>query len=300
MRSTAIAAIALQDIALFVEVARGRSFTRASETLSVPNATLSRRIAVLEQRVGVRLLERSTRRVELTEVGKRYFERCERVVEEASIAHQMLKETVERPAGHLRISMPVDFGLAYVAPIVEEFARYYPEITMELELSPRHADFVAGRVDVALRLGEVKQEQLVARSLGHVARALYASPAYLALRGAPVRPTDLREHDCILMSNQRHPSRWRLVRGTRAVDVSVQGRFSTNSVAMMQRLAEQGYGIAGLAPALVRAAYDAGRLKPVLEDWECERMPVRALTASRLVPARVRTFVDFLASRLAG
>jgi DNA-binding transcriptional LysR family regulator len=139
VRSPAV--MALQDMALFVEVARARSFTRASKASGIPIATLSRRVAMLEKRVGVRLLERTTRRLTLTEPGRRYLERCERIVQEADIAHEILQEAAERPAGHLRVSMPVEFGLISIAPIIDEFARHYPEITIDAELSPRPANF---------------------------------------------------------------------------------------------------------------------------------------------------------------
>jgi DNA-binding transcriptional LysR family regulator len=296
--SRASAGMALQDMALFVEVARALNFTRASETSGIPIATLSRRIAALEKRVGVRLLERTTRRLTLTEAGKRYLERCERVVQEASIADEVLRDAVERPSRHLRISTPVEFGLFNIAPIVDEFVRYYPEITIDLDLSSRAANFVDENVDVSIRLGEIRNQSLVARRLGSAERLLYASPAYLVQRGVPKRPADLVEHDCILQTYMAVPSVWRLISGKSSVDVDVHGRFSTNNVSMTQRCAEQGHGVAALSPALVRSAHHAGKLRRVLDDWSFPPMPVHAVMTSRLLPARVRTFVDFLASRL--
>src|SRR5258707_10640890 len=139
---SSLAAADLQDMTFFVEVARALSFTRASKASGIPIATLSRRVATLEKRVGVRLLERTTRRLALTEPGRRYLERCERIVQEADIAHEILKDAAERPAGHLRVSVPVEFGLISIAPIIDEFARHYPEITIDAELSPRPANFV--------------------------------------------------------------------------------------------------------------------------------------------------------------
>jgi DNA-binding transcriptional LysR family regulator len=293
-----LAVMALQDMALFVEVARAASFTRASRISGVPIATLSRRIATLEKRVGVRLLERTTRRLTLTEPGRRYLERCERIVQEADIAHEILKEAAERPSGHLRISMPVEFGLTLVAPIIDEFARNYPEITVDAELSSRPADFVDDNVDVSIRLGEIRDTSLIARRLGIAARLLYASPSYLARRGVPKHPKDLGEHDCILQSYMAHPGVWSLISGKRAVDVDVHGRFSSNNVSMTLKFAEQGHGIAALSPPNVREAYDSGAVRQVLVDWSFPPAPVHAVMTSRLVPARVRAFVDFLASRL--
>jgi DNA-binding transcriptional LysR family regulator len=293
-----LAVMALQDMALFVEVARAQSFTRASKASGVPIATLSRRVATLEKRVGVRLLQRTTRRLSLTEPGRRYLERCERIVEEAGIAHEILKEAAERPAGHLRLSMPVEFGLISIAPIIGEFARHYPEISIDAELSQRAADFAGENVDVSIRLGEIRDPSLIARRLGNAARLLYASPAYLARRGTPSHPADLGRHDCVLQSYMAQPTRWRLVSGESSVDVDVHGRLSTNNVSMTLKFAEQGYGIAVLAPPIARPAFDAGTVRRVLDDWSFPPMPVHAVMTSRLVPARVRAFVDFLASRL--
>jgi DNA-binding transcriptional LysR family regulator len=285
-------------MALFVEVARALSFTRASQASGIPIATLSRRIAMLEKRVGVRLFERTTRRLTLTEPARRYLERCERVVQEADIAHEALKEAVERPAGHLRLSMPVEFGLAFIAPVIDEFARHYPEITIDADLSQRPVNFVDENVDVSIRLGEIRNRSLIARRLGSAERLLYGAPSYLARRGAPAQAADLGAHDCILQTYMAKPAIWTLVSAKRSVDVSVHGRFSTNNVSMTLRFAEQGYGIAALSPAIARTAYDTGAIRRVLDGWSFPPMPVHAVMTSRLVPARVRVFIDFLASRL--
>ncbi len=298
MAAQSLADMALQDMAVFVEVARALNFTRASKLSGMPVATLSRRIALLEKRVGVRLFERSTRRLVLTEPGKRYLERCERIVQDAVAAHEVLKEAAERLAGHLRLSMPVEFGLTLIAPIIDEFARQYPDITVDTDLTSRPANFVDENVDVSIRLGEIRDQSLVARRLGSAARLLYASPSYLAKRGEPRNPKDLGAHQCILQSYMAEPGVWRLVSGKKTLDVDVQGRFSTNNVSMTLKFAEQGHGIAALSPPIARAAYDAGAVRQVLREWSFPPMPVHAVMTSRLVPARVRAFVEFLVSRL--
>jgi DNA-binding transcriptional LysR family regulator len=290
--------LALQDMALFVEVARAGSFTGAAKASGVPIATLSRRIAALEKRVGVRLFERTTRRLAVTEPGRRYLERCEVIVQEAGLAHEALMDTARRPAGRLRLSMPVEFGLSLIAPIVDEFARRYPEIAFDLDLSSRPAALVDQKVDVSIRLGEITDPSLVVRRLGGAARLFYASPAYLARRGTPGQPSDLGAHDCILQSYMVRPTVWRLISGDSAIDVEVRGRFSTNNVSMTLWLAEQGHGVAALSPAIARPAHEAGAVRRVLDGWSLPPMPVHAVMTSRLMPARVRLFVDFLASRL--
>src|SRR5580692_826645 len=181
----------------FVEVARALSFTRASKTSGIPIATLSRRVALLEKRVGVRLFQRTTRRLALTEPGKRYLERCERVVQDAAAAQEALMEAAERLTGHLRLSMPVEFGLTLIAPIIDEFARLYPEVTFEADLTPRLANFADANVDLSIRLGEIGDRSLIVRRLGNAARFIYASPSYLARHGEPQHPRELGRHECI-------------------------------------------------------------------------------------------------------
>jgi len=292
------AILALQDMALFVEVAHAGSFTGAAKASGVPIATLSRRIAAMEKRVGVRLFERTTRRLAVTEPGRRYLERCEVIVQEAGLAHEALMDAAKRPAGRLRLSMPVEFGLSLIAPPIEEFARRYPDIAFDLDLSSRPAPLADQKVDVSIRLGEITDPSLVVRRLGGAARLFYASPSYLARRGAPAELSDLSAHDCILQSYMVWPDVWRLISGDAAVDVEVRGRFSTNNVSMTLRLAEQGYGVAALSPAIARPAHEAGAVRRVLDGWSLPPMPVHAVMTSRLMPARVRLFVDFLASRL--
>ena len=288
----------LHDMALFVEVARTGSFNRASLSLGMPGATLSRRIAGMEKQLGVRLFDRSTRRVELTTAGRRYFDRCASLVDEARLAEEALKEAASHADGHLRVSMPVDLGVHVVGPLLPEFARAYPGISFDIDLSPRHADVVGEQVDVAIRIGTVREDHLVVRRIGWIQQALYASPAYLAVRSPPQTPAELAAHDCIYGSAQRREPRWHLQHGTDTCDVPVRGRFGVNNHGLMQQLAERGMGIAALTPALVQNAVLQGRLVPVLASWTVPRLPIQAVVASHLQPAAVRAFVDFLAQRL--
>jgi DNA-binding transcriptional LysR family regulator len=298
MPASALAPSDLQDMIFFVEVARALNFTLASKTSGIPIATLSRRVAAMEKRVGVRLLARTTRRLALTEPGKRYFERCERILQDAAAAHEVLKEAAERLTGHLRLSMPVEFGLSLVAPIIDEFSRLYPDITFEADLTPRPANFADENIDLSIRLGEVSSSSLIVRRLGTAARLFYASPSYLAKYGEPAHPKDLARHECILQSYMAEPGIWRVVSGKRSIDVNVHGRFSTNNVSMTLKFAEQGHGIAALSPPNVRSSFDGGAVRQILSDWSLPPMPVHVVMTSRLIPARVRVFLDFLANRL--
>jgi DNA-binding transcriptional LysR family regulator len=298
MPARALAPSDLQDMIFFVEVARALNFTRASKASGIPLATLSRRVALMEKRVGVRLFQRTTRRLALTEPGKRYLERCERIVQDAAAAQEALKDAAERLTGHMRLSMPVEFGLTLIAPIINEFAYLHPEITFETDLTPRPTNFVDENIDLSIRLGEISNPSLIVWCLGSAARLFYASPSYLARYGEPAHPRDLARHECILQSYMAQPGVWRVVLGKRSFDVNVHGRFSTNNVSMTLKFAEQGHGIAALSPPNVRQSFDSGAVRQILVDWSLPSMPVHAVMTSRLVPARVRAFVDFLANRL--
>ncbi|MFM9886852.1 MAG: LysR substrate-binding domain-containing protein [Burkholderiales bacterium] len=289
----------LADIALFVEVARTGSFSRASVKLTVPSATLSRRIAAMEQRLGVRLFDRTTRRVELTEPARRYFERCAHLVDDARLAQEALRGATAQPSGRLCVSMPVDLGIHWIGPLLPDFARLHPGITFELDLSPRHSDLIAEHVDVAIRLGPVRGDKLIARRIGGVKQALFAAPSYLDRRGRPRQPADLAEHDCLHVAATTRPARWRMSRGKNTMEVMVRGRFELNNVSLMRLLAERGMGVAMLPPVLAREGVMAGRLEQVLAEYELAALTLHAIMSSRLQPAAVRTFVDFIASRLA-
>jgi DNA-binding transcriptional LysR family regulator len=292
-------AASLGDMVLFVEVARAASFTRASTRLGVPSATLSRRIAAMERRLGVRLFNRTTRRVEMTDAARRYLERCEHLVDEARLAETALRDTAERPSGHLRVSMPVDLGMHWVGPLLPEFARAHPGIRFDIDLSARFADLMGEQVDVALRLGPVKGDRLVVRRVGAVKQALYAATSYLDRRGRPEQPADLLDHECLHLGTVASPAPWRLKNSTQTVDVAVRGRFGLNNIGLMRLLAERGMGVAMLSPVLVRESVAQGRLEPVLPGFAAPPLPLHAVTFSHLQPAAVRAFVQFIAQRLA-
>ena len=287
----------MHDMTLFVEVARTGNFSRASLNLGVPGATLSRRVAAMERDFGVRLFDRTTRRVELTEAGRRHFERCGRLVDEARLAQEALRETAVQPSGHVRLSMPVDLGVAAVGPLLTEFSRQYPAITFDLDLSPRNTDLVGEHVDVAIRLGTVKNDKLVARRIGSVDQKLFAAPGYLALHGKPTQPADLVKHECVLLRSAQRQALWRLQGDADAEEVLVTGRFMTNNVGLMRVLAERGMGIAVLDPSLVREALASGSLVQVLPEWSAPRLPLHAVMSSRMQPASVRALLDFLVAR---
>lgn len=287
----------LNDMVLFVEVAKALSFRRASEATGVPNSTLSRRISILEKVIGLRLLHRTTRKIELTEAGQIYFERCKRIVDEAKLAHEQLGEMLAQPSGVLRASLPVDFAVTYLAPLITEFAALYPGITFDFDLTPRRVDLVSEPFDVAIRMGESENSQLIARSLASLTPYLYASPGYLERSGEPAEPADLEQHECLGILKAGVGS-WALHDGKRTVTVSVDGRFTLNSVGMIRRLATLDMGIILMPEEIVADELANGKLRRIMSEWHGTAMPVYAITETRLLPAKTQRFIEFLSERL--
>ena len=285
----------LNDMALFVEVVKAKSFRAAGDATGVPNSTLSRRIGTLEKSIGLRLLHRTTRRIELTEAGQIYYDRCRRIVEEARMAHEQLGEMLAQPSGVLRASLPVDFATIYLAPLIAEFARRYPGITFDLDLTPRRVDLVTEPFDVAIRMGEQPSSTLIARQLARLTPHLYASPRYLKMVGEPTEPAELQHHECLGFSKF---GPWMLHKNDATAEVDIGRRFTVNSVGMYRSLAVLDQGIALLAQGVVKDDVAEGRLRRVLPGWQGSPIPVYALTETRLLPAKTLRFIEFLQERL--
>ena len=285
----------LNDMALFVEVVKAKGFRSAAEAMGVANSTLSRRISTLEKTIGLRLLHRTTRKIELTEAGQIYFERCKRIVDEARLAHEQLGEMLAQPSGVLRASLPVDFAVTYLTPLIAEFAGLYPGITFDFDLTPRRVDLVSEPFDVAIRMGESENSQLIARTLASLTPYLYASPGYLERSGEPNKPADLERHECLSILKA---GSWTLHAGKRNATVSVGGRFTLNSVGMMRRLATLDMGIVLMPEEIVADELASGKLRRIMPGWHGTPMPVYAITETRLLPAKTQRFIEFLRKRL--
>lgn len=285
-------------MALFVEVVKAKGFRHAAEAVGIPNSTVSRRISTLEKAIGLRLLHRTTRKIELTEAGQIYFERCKRIVDEAKLAHEQLGELLAQPSGVLRASLPVDFANIYLAPLIAEFARRYPGISFDFDLTPRLVDLVSEPFDVAIRMGTPANSNLYARQLANLACYLFASPRYLEQFGDPSHPADLTQHECLGFRSTK-ASVWILRKADESAEVAVGGRFQLNSVGLIRKLATLDQGIALLPVEIVAEDVAQGRLRRVLPDWEGPATPVYAMTETRLLPAKTQRFIEFLRERLA-
>lgn len=285
----------LNDMALFVEVVKAKGFARAAEAIGMPSSTLSRRIGLLERAIGLRLFNRTTRRVELTDAGRAYFEQCERIVEDARLAHEQLEDLLANPTGTIRVSLPVDFANVYLTPLIVDFAQEFPGVSFDFDLTPRRVDLIAEHFDVAIRAGEPEDSRLIARLLLRLQPYVVAAPSYISRYGAPSHPRELVGHDCLHMPRS---NRWRLSNATENIEIDVRGRFKLNSNSMIRGLAELGQGIALVPQQIVADHLRDGRLVRLLPDWQGAPIPVYAITETRLLPAKVQRFIEYLQRRL--
>lgn len=291
--------IQLNDIALFVEVAKRKSFSQAAEALGIPASTLSRRITDLELNVGVKLLHRSTRRIDLTEAGLMYFESCRPIIEEARVAHDQLLDMAAQPKGRLRVSMPASLAQLVLPAVIRDFRSQHPDIECDFDLSLAPIDPITNPFDLALRFGKQPDSNLVARQLVLMDHRLYASPDYLSLHGTPRTPADLGHHECLRPAMSDAFSYWILHSGEKVERVAVSGRLAANNVGMLSRFASQGLGIAPLLflDAIDQPFREKGLVR-VLPEWALTPIPLFALLPSRTIPAKTRAFLDFIQPRL--
>jgi DNA-binding transcriptional LysR family regulator len=292
--------IQLNDIALFVEVAKRKNFSHAADVLNIPSATLSRRVSELERRVGMQLLTRTTRRIDLTEAGALYFERCRHIIEEARVAHEQLHDLAAQPKGRLRISMIASLAQMVLPIVMREFTEQYPDIDCEFDLSGRPVDPISNPFDLVLRFGQQPDSSLISRQIMLMDHQLYASTDYLAQHGKPLTPADLSHHDCLRFpSGEGTSSYWMLHSAERIARVQVFGRLTANNMGMLARLAARGMGIVPLPvfPTMKKAIDRVGLVR-VLPDWSLTPLPLFALLPSRTIPAKTRAFLDFIQPRL--
>lgn len=285
----------LRDMALFVEVCKTMSFRRAAEILDMPSSTLSRRISHLEKQIGLRLLHRTTRKVELTEIGQIYYQRCKHIVDESALAHEELGNISSQVTGVIRLSVPVDFSTIYLSELLTAFLALYPNIRFELDVTPRRADLVSENIDVAIRIGESPDSHLIARKLTQFHAKLFASSTYLQQNGYPKHPTELIYHNCISFLKE---NLWTLYNHIEQVGIECSGKFKVNNVGMMKRLAALDQGIIFIPESAIYEELANKLLVPILPEWVGKPLSVYALTETRLLPAKVRLFINFLQDSL--
>ena len=287
----------LNEIAIFARVVREESFTKAARALGLPKSTVSERVSRLEERLGVRLLERTTRHVRPTAAGAAYYERAARVVAEIEEANAAVTDIHRSPKGLLRVGSPLLFGHAFLGDFVAEFLVKHPEVEVELIVADRRFDVVEEGLDLAVHVLGPIEGSLIARKIGSAERMCVASPDYLSQREPPNTPKDLLKHSCLVMSNDRRAT-WVFTKDGRSESIAIHGRYSVNSVQLAMTAALRGAGIAVLPTFFCAEALRAGHLAPVLEDWSSGKSEIHVVyPGSRQLSARVRLFVDALVDR---
>jgi len=289
----------LNELAVFTYVVEHGGFTAAAEATQLPKSNISRRIASLEERLGVRLLERTTRKVHVTEIGDIYYRHCRRMLDEADDADLYVEQAMEIPRGTLRVSATVNVGQHLLAPMAAEFMSQYPEVQFELIWTNRLIDVIDEGFDLTIRIGALQDSSLVARRLGQWRLFLYASAEYLKARGTPQNPEDLQDHDCLVMSDMRASNQWMLSKGGITEQVVLTPRASVNDFDTLRRMVADGGGIAILPNYMHFGDYHS-RLVRVLDDWTGRLTELHAVFPShRGATPKVRAFLDFLIVRLA-
>jgi DNA-binding transcriptional LysR family regulator len=283
----------LNEILVFAKVAQTGSFSAAAKQLGMPKSTVSRKISDLEARLQARLIQRTTRRLSLTDAGRTYFEYGARIVAELEEAERAVGNLQANPSGPLRVTAPVNFG--FLGSIVAGFLAQYPEVAVELMCTDRVVNLVEEGFDVAIRVRALPDSTLIARSLGQVASLMVAAPAYLEQRGRPREPKELARHDAVIFSAGGDRGRWQLRQKSRSVEVTVRPRLTVNDFDALQEAVAAGLGL-GLIPAF-RCAGDLRdqTLERVLPDWTLAEIAIHAVyPSSRHLSPKIRAFVEHL------
>jgi DNA-binding transcriptional LysR family regulator len=287
----------LNEILVFARVVQTGSFTTAAAELGMPKSTVSRKVTDLEERLKARLLQRSTRKLSLTDVGRTYYDYCARIVAEVEDAERAVSNLQEAPRGLLRVTAGTNAG--WLAPIVGDFLKRYPEVRLELSCTGRIVDLIEERFDLGIRAGGLADSTLVARSLGVARWFLVAAPAYLRKRGRPKSPDDLKAHDCLLFGAGPGVPAIQLQSGDQSVQIHVAPRMLVNDFDILQASTSAGIGIAALPAFQCTDDLRARKLERVLGPWEVPFTPIHAVyPTARYVTPKLRAFIEHLQQRM--
>ena len=280
----------LASMTAFVKAAELGSFAGAADALGMSPQMIAKHVVFLETRLGARLLNRTTRRQSLTEIGRTYHERCKLVLAEAEAADSLAHEARAVPRGRLRVNAPVTFGAHSLVPMVTRYLRQHPAVEIDLVLSDRYVDLVEEGFEVVFRVGPLTDSSLTARALAPFRLVACASPVYLRERGTPAAPADLKDHECL---SRPAVSEWRFTEDGRTYDVRIRNRLRLNDAKALLSAALDGFGIVLIAEDLAREALSSGQLVRVLPDFEAPSRPMHLLYLPdrRQIP-KLRSFVD--------
>jgi DNA-binding transcriptional LysR family regulator len=283
----------LNEMLVFARVVQAGSFTAAAATLGMPKSTVSRKVSDLEERLRSRLLQRTTRRLSLTDVGRTYYDYCARIVGDIEDAERAVSTLQETPRGLLRVTAPIN--VAFLGPIVSDYLTRYPEVRLDLFCTGRTVDLVEERFDLGIRGGALADSTLIARRLGSAKWLLVATPGYLKRRGRPRSPDDLSKHDCLLFGAGSDSGGLRLEKGDRSVQVALSPRLTVTDIDVVYAVATAGVGIAVLPAFRCVEDLRARRLTRVLADWNVPSTFLHVVYPStRHISPKVKSFIDHL------
>jgi DNA-binding transcriptional LysR family regulator len=289
----------LQAMSIFVKIVDAGSLSSTARSLQVSLPVVSRALAALEARLGVRLFNRTTRRLALTEAGNQYYAQCKHLLEELAEAELSISRQKDEPIGTLNLNASVLFGRLHVAPLVTTFLSRHPGVAVNLMLMDRNVNLIEEGVDVAIRIGHLADSSLVARKLGHIRHVVCATPDYLARQGEPKRPQDLEHHYCLQFTALTPGPDWHFQDRHEEIKVRVNSRFSSNHGDAVIDAAVQGLGLAMVLSYQIQPYVASGVLSVVLEQFEPPPVPIHAVYPhARLLSAKVRVFLDFIAENL--
>jgi DNA-binding transcriptional LysR family regulator len=295
----------LQALRAFVDVAESGGFSKAARRLGIATSSVTRLLDGLEESLGTALLTRTTRRVTLTDAGATYLEQISRVLSDLEEADGSVSDTGVEAVGPLRVSMPVTFGRLCLGPHIAGFLRQHPRLSLELVLSDAYVDLASDRIDVAVRIGTpTNQPQLIVRNLAEHHRFVVASHEYLEMRGVPVTPAELVDHECLRFAYQAGPQRWSFLREGAVEQIAVQGRFAVNNSDVLRNTVLGGFGIALLPQWLIQEDVRAGRLRRLFEEYNVNLQDQTICVYAAYLPNRrhsrkVHALLDFLQTRVA-
>jgi len=285
----------LKRIGVFTRVVETKSFSEAARQLGVAKSAVSKQIVQLEKEVGVRLLNRTTRSLSLTEAGEIFYRHSAEIVNRTNIALSELREYQNQPTGTLRISCPVSFGTEHLTSVIKDVRSLYPLLKIDLLLEDRIINMVEEGVDLAIRIGWLQESNLVAKMICEAPVSVFASPEYLAQKGTPKTPQDLQKHDWISLSLFSSPLTWEFEKKGQKQSVQMHSQLKSNSVAAVIALSKSGQGISALSTFCLQEDFEKGLLQPLLTDYELEPSGIYAVYPHREhVPPKVRIFIDFL------
>lgn len=283
----------------FVRVVETGSFSATGKEMNTTQTTISKKVAALEKKVGVKLLTRSSRDHSLTSAGAQYYETCVAILSELDEAEAKARLEVSSPQGVVSVAAPIAFGRLIIAPLITQFFDLYPNIKINLLLNDKHIDLISEGVDVAIRAKELEDSSLVARHLFNAPMLTLASSSYLAKHGEPMSPEDLKNHNCLVYSRLKSPNLWHFTSKEKAMSTSVSGNFQCDNGDALLEAALAGVGLVQQPLWMVNNELSSGQLKTVLDNYSSQSLPFNAIyPRNRYTPLKVRCFVDFLKAAL--